>query len=296
MWFFVENRFVEDQAATVSVTDHSFLYGDGCFEGIGVCDGKILHLDEHVNRLFHSCRMLRLDLQHSKDEVRSLILETAKRNGMDTSPFGYLRPLVSRGAGPLGLKWSIGLGPAKLYVIPQLGQRRISYMGEMETLTAATTSMTRATPSSLDPRVKSNNYLTSILAFLDAQDRGADIAILRDEKGFISEGHAMNLFCIKDGALRAPHTSVALAGITRANVMPIARELGYECTETLLTLYDLVNADEAFITSSLEGVAAISSIDGNSLRPPVPGPITESVRGAYTNAALEAGTPVARDK
>src|ERR1700757_3566805 len=106
VWFYVNGQFVEDADAKVSVTDHSFLYGDGCFEGIGVCSGRVLHLDDHVARMFKSARMLRITVPVSEAELRNLILETAARNGMAQSKMGYLRPLLSRGAGPLGVKYS----------------------------------------------------------------------------------------------------------------------------------------------------------------------------------------------
>ena len=292
MWFYVNGRFVEDEAAKISVTDHSFLYGDGCFEGIGVCEGRVLHLDEHVTRLFKSARLLRMEVPISWADLRALILETAARNGMDHSPMGYLRPLLSRGAGPLGLKYSNKLGPATLVIIPQLGDRRIAYTGEIEIMSAVFSSYQRPGPGSLDARIKANNYLTYILAFLEAQDRGADIAILRDPSGYVAEGHAMNLFCVHGGRIYVPQESLALAGITRRNVIATARRVGYECVETNLTRYDLVAADEVFVTSSLEAIAAIGTIDGEQLPTPIPGAVTSVVRAAYVTVALEKGTPV----
>jgi len=292
MWFYVNGRFVEDEEAKVSVTDHSFLYGDGCFEGIGVCEGRVLHLDEHVTRLFKSARLLRMEVPVSWADLRDLILETAARNGMDRSPMGYLRPLLSRGAGPLGLKYSNKLGPATLVIIPQLGDRRIAYTGEIEIMSAVFSSYQRPGPGSVDARIKANNYLTFILAFLEAQDRGADIAILRDPAGYVAEGHAMNLFCVHGGRIYVPQESLALAGITRRNVIATARRVGYECVETNLTRYDLVAADEVFVTSSLEAIAAIGTIDGEQLPTPIPGAVTSVVRAAYVTVALEKGTPV----
>ena len=292
MWFYVNGEFVQDDDAKVSVTDRSFLYGDGCFEGIGVCEGRILHLDEHVTRLFKSARLLRIEIPVGPEELRALIIETAAHNGMDKSPMGYLRPLLTRGAGPLGLKYSNKLGPATLVIIPQLGDRRIAYTGDMEILSAVCSSYQRPGPGSLDARIKANNYLTYILAFLEAQDRGADVAILRDPAGYVAEGHSMNLFCVHDGRLYAPQESLALAGITRRNVITTARRLGYECIETNLTRYDIVAADEVFVTASLEAVAAIGSIDGKPLPAPIPGTHTTAIRAAYVKTALETGTPI----
>lgn len=292
MWFYVNGQFVEEEEAKVPVTDHSFLYGDGCFEGIGVCNGRVLHLDEHVTRLFKSARMLRITVPVSWSELRELILETASRNAMDESKMAYLRPLLSRGAGPLGLKYSNKLGPATLVIIPQIGDRRIAYTGEIEIFTAAFSTYQRPGPSSLDARIKANNYLTYIMAFLEVQDHGADIAIMRDPNGYIAEGHAMNMFCVHDARVFVPTESLALSGITRKNVIATARRISYECTETNLTRYDLAAADEVFVTSSLEAIAAIGSIDGEPLPGPVPGPVTTAIREAYVKFALETGTPV----
>jgi branched-chain amino acid aminotransferase len=292
MWFYLNGHFVEEENAKVSVTDHSFLYGDGCFEGIGVCNGRVLHLEEHVARLFKSARLLRIKVPVSPPELHQLILETASRNGMDESRMGYLRPLLSRGAGPLGLKYSNKLGPATLVIIPQLGDRRISYTGEIEILTAAFSSYQRPGPSSLDARIKTNNYLTYVMAFLEVHDRGADVAIMRDPDGYIAEGHAMNLFCVRDRRVLVPPESFGLSGITRKNVIATARTIGYECTETNLTRYDLIAGDEVFVTSSLEAIAAIGAIDGEPLPGSVPGPVTTAIREAYVKFALETGTPV----
>jgi branched-chain amino acid aminotransferase len=291
MWIYLDGEFVEDSEAKVSVTDHSFLYGDGCFEGIGVFEGRVLHLDEHVERLYHSARMLRIPVPLAPDELRSLILETASRNGMDARSMGYLRPLLSRGAGPLGLKWTPSIERPTLTIIPQLSDRRIGYGGEMDVLTAVVTSQVRAPSTAIDPRIKANNYLPSILAFFEAHDRGADVGILRDAQGFLSEGHAMNLFCVRDGVVLAPMESAALAGITRKNVLAAARKAGFEVRETNLTTYDLICADEAFVTSSLEGVAALGAVNDVAFAP-VPGPVTGKVRDIYVREALAAAVPV----
>jgi branched-chain amino acid aminotransferase len=292
MWFYLNGRFVEDDEAKVPVTDHSFLYGDGCFEGIGVCSGRVLHLDDHVARMFKSARMLRLAVSVTQAELKDLILETAARNGMAESKMGYLRPLLSRGAGPLGVKYSNKLGPATLVIIPQIGDRRIAYTGEIETLTAAFSTYHRAGPSSLDARIKANNYLTYIMAFLEAQDHGADVAILRDPEGYISEGYGMNLFAVHDSRVFVPNESLALAGITRKHVIATARRIGCECSERNMTRYDITTADEVFVTSSLEAITAIRAIDGEPLPAPVPGPVTTAIRDAYVKFALDTGTSV----
>lgn len=290
MWFYVDSRWVTEAQATVSVTDHSFLYGDGCFEGIAACDGRLLHLDEHVDRLLASARALRIEPPVPADELRALLLEAAARNGMRDAPYGYLRPIISRGVGPLGVGWSDRLGPARLTIVPQLSERRIGLVGDAEVLSAVVTRRRRADASAVDPRVKSNNYLPSILAYLDARARGADVALLCDERGHVTEGHAMNLFCVRDGRVIAPPRTAALEGITRRHVIGVARRLGYECAEEGFAPYDLETADEAFVTSSLDGVTALGSVDGVALA--APGPVTLALREAYAAEAIAGGVEV----
>ena len=272
------------------VTDHGFLYGDACFEGIAVCGGRVLHLDEHVERLLLSARALRIAPPVGADELRALVLEAAARNGMADSPSGYLRPIITRGAGPLGVGWSDRLGPARLIIIPQGSERAVAFSGQIHVLDAVVTRQRRADPHAVDPRVKSNNYLPSILAFLDARARGADVAILCDDRGHVSEGHAMNVFCLREGRLRTPPATSALEGITRRHVIEIARRLGHDCREEPFTPYDLVCAGEAFVTSSLDGLAALGSVDGMPLA--APGPLTRELRETYVAQALADGVAV----
>jgi branched-chain amino acid aminotransferase len=290
MWCLVDSEWVPAERARVPVTDHGFLYGDACFEGVAVCEGRVLHLDEHVARLLLSARALRIAPPVGADELRALLLEAAARNGMADSPSGYLRPIISRGAGPLGVSWSDRLGPARLTIIPQGSERTVALSGPIPVFDAVVTRQRRADPHAVDPRVKSNNYLPSILAFLDARGRGADVAILCDERGHVSEGHAMNVFCLREGRLRTPPATSALEGITRRHVIETAQRLGHDCREEPFTPYDLVCAEEAFVTSSLDGLAALGSVDGTPL--PAPGPVTQELREAYVARALADGVAV----
>lgn len=293
MWVYLNGEFVSEQDAVVPVTDHSFLYGDGCFEGIGVFSGRVIHLGEHVDRLYRSARMLRIPVPVQPAELADLIVETARRNGMGGSAgTGYLRPILSRGTGPLGVSWSTRIEKPTLAIVPQVGQRKIEFGEEIPVLRAVISPITKPDPASSEPRIKTNNYLNSILAFLDAADKGADAAILRDQRGFVCEAHGMNIMAVVRDRIATPPEGVALAGITRANVLRTASELGIEWAETSLTPYDLICADEVLLTASLEGVSAVSAIDGRALPDPVPGVITRRLREAYVKRALGDGVPV----
>jgi branched-chain amino acid aminotransferase len=296
MWVYLNGAFVEEENARVSVKDHGFLYGDGCFEGIGVFSGRVIHLSEHVARFYRSARMLRIPVPVPPAELGDLIVETARRNGMGGSAgTGYLRPILSRGVGPLGVSWSDRIEKPTLVIIPQSGERKIAYGEETPVLTAVISRFTKPDPASAEPRIKTNNYLNSVLAFLDAADRGADVAILRDQRGFICEAHGMNIMTVVRDRILSPPEGVALAGITRANVLRVASELGIDWAETSLTPYDLLCADEVFVTASLEGVSAVSTIDGQAMPGPVPGPTTRRLRDAYVKRALSDGVPVGTD-
>jgi branched-chain amino acid aminotransferase len=294
MWFYVNGEFVEDQDAKISVTDRAFLYGDGCFEGLGVFRGRIPHLDDHIARLYRSARMLRIEIPLSREQLRDVILETAARNGMRDVDSAYMRPLITRGCGPLGVKNSRNLGTPTVVVIPQLTGRRAMFGEEIEICSAVLTRFVRAGAATLDPGIKSNNYIPSILAFLEAQDREAqaEVAVLHDAQGFLAEGHAMNIFCVLDNVLYSPMASAALRGITRMHVLRVAKQLGVETQERNLTDYDLICADEAFVTSAMESVAAIGSVNGDPMLGEVPGPLTKKIRAAYLEYAWETATEV----
>ena len=294
MWYYLNGQFVEDADATVSVTDRAFLYGDGCFEGLGVTQGKIPHLDDHIDRFYRSARMLRIEVPITASALKIAILQTGSRNGMRDVAGAYMRPLLSRGSGPLGVKNSRKVGPPTLVIIPQMTGRETLFGDHIEICNAVLTRYARTGSASLDPAIKSNNYLTSILAFMEAQDRDpdVDVAVLRDPQGFLAEGHAMNLFTVKDGRILTPMSSGALRGITRHYVLNVARGLGYETIETNLSDYDLVCADEAFVTSAMESIAAIGRVNGEALPGPIPGPITRRLRVAYLEHAIATATEI----
>lgn len=288
--FYVDGRFVPEEEALVPVTDHGFVYGDAFFEAIGVCQGRVLDLDAHLERFAWSARMMRIPLPAPIPEVRALLLETASRNGLRSAPAGGLRTIVSRGRGPLGVDASDQVGPPTFTIIASAGEDRLT--GPVQAVDAVTSTFTRPNPSSHETRIKATGYLTSILAFFEARDRGADIAILRDATGHVAEGHHANVFCVRRGAVCCPPADAGLAGVTRAGVLAAAASLGYPCREAPLTTYDLRCADEAFVTSTGTGIKALRTMDGDELPGPVPGPVTQAVRDAYVERVLDTGVPV----
>jgi branched-chain amino acid aminotransferase len=288
--FYVNGEYVREEDATISVLDRGLLYGDACFESVGIRDGRLLFLDEHLARFERSARVLDIESPVAPEELREIVLETGARSGMSDTAAGTLRPLLTRGRGA-SVAGARSAGRPTLVVIPQVAEVDPR---NLTPRSAAFVTVTRPAPSTLDLRIKSTNYLASVLAWLEADGRGAEVAILRDERGFVSEGHSMNLFAVTAGAVRTPPATSALAGITRTCVLEAAGELGCETAETALTSYDLLCADEVFGTSAMWGVIPIGSIDGRVLAEPAPGPMTRTLAAAYETRGAASGTPIER--
>jgi branched-chain amino acid aminotransferase len=290
--FYVDGEFVAAEDAKVHVSDRGFLYGDGCYESVGVWDGAVVQLDEHLARLGRSAAMLRISLPVTLDRLRELLLELAARNGMRDVAVGHLRPLVTRGNGPLGVKNVHPPGGSTLAIIADvLDAAGIDARREVPAKAIVST-LVRQAPATLDPRIKSMNYLTAVLAYLEAEERGADVAILRDSRGFVAEGHAMNLFCVRDGVLCTPPETAGLAGITRGAVLAVAREQEIRCVEAPLTVYDFARADEIFTTSAMRGLAPVGWLEGRELSTPAPGPVTRALITAHREYVRRTATPV----
>jgi branched-chain amino acid aminotransferase len=292
MKVYINGKFVDEAEAVVSVFDRSFLYGDGIFEGIGVYRGRILYLKEHVERFYRSAVGVGIAIPEPPAAMEKIILETARVNAMTT---GYLRPLVTRGVGPLGLSSSAQVRNPNVLVIPQ-GAGRIKYEGDVPGFTAAVVTVRRTPPDCLDPRIKSNNYLNNILAQREAQLAGSDLAVMLDARGFIAEGQADNLFCVTSGRLRAPHSHNALDGITRRVVLDLGREMTLNPAEEDLTVYDFLHADELFATNTLDGIRHIARFQGVEIGGGAMGPITAELRRRYVEHALVHGTPVSPEE
>ena len=281
---YVNGKLVPLSEAKVSVTDRSFLYGDGAFEGIQVQGGIIYQLDEHVERLFRSCRYLRIAVPLSGAEMRGAIIEVVRGNGLAD---GYLRPLVTRGEGPLGIDRGDELGPPNVVIVPQHRQTR-----EGRALRAKVLSVRRTPPQCMDPRVKSNNYLNNIMGKLEQKASGADLGIMLDLEGFVAEGCGENIFAVRAGALLTPPPFHALDGLTRQAVLKIAAREAVSAAERPMTLYDLFTAAEVFVTATMTGIAYVTEIDGRPVGDGQPGPLSRRLRDLLRRYLDETGTKV----
>jgi len=285
---YIDGEFYPSEKACVSVFDHGLLYGDGVFEGISIYNGRIFKLDQHTRRMYESAKTIQLTIPLTEQELKSAIIETARTNKLKQ---GYVRPILTRGVGVMGLNPKNCAKPT-LIIIPQRPQD-YSLLGAGRTPARAIVSTIRRNPvSSLPARAKTLNYLNNILAKLKATSAGLDEAIMLDERGFVSEATGENLFLVHSGRVSTPPLQASvLPGITREVVMGITRELHIAFEERDLTIHDLYNANEAFLSSSSVEIQPLIEIDGRIVSNGE-GPITRSIRQRFDEIKGSEGTPV----
>lgn len=284
---FLDGKWVPEADAKISVYDHGFLYGDGVFEGIRAYNGRVFRLDEHVDRLFESARALLLDIPYTRAEMRELILEACRVNGLRNA---YIRPIVARGKGDLGLD------PRKCKVATTVILARefgALYGDKYEKgLSLVTCSTRRTPPQCLSPNIKSLNYLNNILARIEVNARGADEGIMLDMNGLVSEATADNIFVVRRGALNAPPTANSLKGITRAAVIDVAHRLAVPVSHEPMTLFDVYNSDEVFITGTAAEIAPCVTVDDRRIGDGKPGPVTKRLIEGFRELTASTGTPI----
>jgi len=283
---YMDGEFVPAGLASVSVFDHGFLYGDGVFEGIRAYDGKVFKLKEHVDRLFDCAKVIDLKIPVSKEEFQEIILKTLRKNNLKDA---YIRPIVTRGKGDLGLDPQKCPKPSIIVITREWGK----LYGDLyeKGLKAVTVTVRRNPIDSLPPNVKSLNYLNNIFAKIEANAKGGDEAIFLDHNGYISEGSGDNIFIIKNGAVATPPTLNNLKGITRAVAIELINDLGLPFRETNLGLFDIYSADEIFVTGTAAEIAPIIEIDGRPVDDGKPGKITKKLMDKFRKIVTD-GTPI----
>lgn len=290
---YVNGELVPAEKASVSVFDHGFLYGDGVFEGIRVYKGRIFKLDEHIERLYDSAHVIMLKIPLSREEMRKAVIDTVRANGiMD----GYIRLVVSRGPGDLGLDPRKCKNPTVVIIADtiQLYPKELYEKG----LRVVTVPTRRNITEALNPRIKSLNYLNNIMAKIEANNFGDFVheAIMLDVNGYVVECTGENIFIVDKGKLVTPPTYIgALEGITRNTVISLARDMGIEVEESLLTRYNLYVADECFLTGTAAEVAPVAEIDGRKIGEKVPGEITSKLLKGFREMTMREGVPVYRE-
>jgi len=274
---YINGKLYDKADAKISVYDHGLLYGDGVFEGIRVYEGKVFRLAEHVERLYDSARSIRLEIPMTREQMAQAVNDTVTANAKRT---GYIRLLVTRGAGYLGLDPRKATNPQIIIIVdditlypPEL------YENGME---IATVSTIRNHPNALNPRIKSLNYLNNILAQIEAVQAGCFEALMLNHKGEVAECTGDNIFIAKRGILKTPPPDAGiLEGVTRGAVLELARAAKIPVQENALTRHDVYTADECFLTGTAAEVVPVVKCDGRALGTGRPGPITRQLRERF---------------
>jgi branched-chain amino acid aminotransferase len=273
----IDGQWLDRDNAKVSVFDHGLLYGDGVFEGMRVYNGRTFRLETHINRLYDSAKAIMLEVPMSRADMIALTIEGVKRAGLTE---GYLRHIITRGVGDLGLDPRKCPKPSIIIIFDTIKLWPSDvYERGLNVVTAGTPTPHR---EALSPRVKSLNYLPHILAKLEGIVAGADDVIMLDSAGSIAEASGMNLFIVKDGVLSTPASYAGiLKGVTRDVVIEVALEAGLTVRETMLNRYDLYTADEAFFTGTAAEIAPIRQVDGRQIGGGPNGPVTRDLTARF---------------
>ncbi len=268
--------FPKDEAK-ISVYDHGLLYGDGVFEGIRVYGGNVFLLSEHVERLYESARAIRLEIPLFQQDMIDAVNNTVKANQIED---GYVRLVVTRGAGTLGLDIRRTSNPQVIIIADTITlYPQEIYEEGMKLVTASTI---RNHPQALSPKIKSLNYLNNILAKIEGTDTGCVEALMLNHQGDVAECTGDNIFIVKNGVIQTPSSdSGILEGITRNAVIRLARGVGLSVEETTLTRHDIYVADECFLTGTAAEVIAVVSLDGRTIGDGKPGRITQDLRQGF---------------
>jgi branched-chain amino acid aminotransferase len=274
---YINGKLFDKQDAKVSVYDHGFLYGDGIFEGIRVYGGKVFKLREHVDRLYDSARHIHLEIPIDRAQMTEAVLSTVAANNKKD---GYIRLIVSRGAGTLGLDPRKTSDPQIIIIVDDIALYPPElYESGLEIVTAATI---RNHPNATNPRIKSLNYLNNILAKIEGIRAGCVEALMLNHKGEVAECTGDNIFLVKNGILRTPPIDAGiLEGITRNAVMDLARQAGITVQEIALTRHDVYAADEVFLTGTAAEVIPVVKCDGRPIGAGKPGPMTRQLREKF---------------
>jgi branched-chain amino acid aminotransferase len=288
---YIDGKYYPRSEAKVSVFDHGLLYGDGVFEGIKSYNGTVFQLNEHLDRIYFSAKAIMLKMPLSKEEMAQAVLETLRKNNLKDA---YVRLIVTRGLGDLGLD------PRKcpkstviVIAIPLL--QLYDEEKRIRGVSMIVASVRRDPVDATTHEIKSLNYLNSILAKIEANNVGADEAIILDTQGLVSEASAENVFIVKNGTVMTPPaTSGPLAGITASVVKNVAKKLGYTVVERAITVAELYAADEAFLTGTAAELMPIREVNMRQIGEGKMGPVTERLLkefGAFVKDSKN-GTPI----
>jgi branched-chain amino acid aminotransferase len=282
---YIDGKYVERSKAVVSIFDHGLLYGDGIFEGIRAYGGSVFRLDDHVERLYDSAKAIHLKIPMTKHEMTETILETLRKNRLRD---GYVRVVVTRGTGDMGVDPSLCREPT-VFIIAESVATSLGPK-EPKVLKVIMASIRRDFVDSTSHEMKSLNYMNSILAKLEANNAGADDAVLLDHRGLVSEATVTNIFIVKDGKVSTPSSAAGiLHGITRNRIIKLCSDLGLEVQERDITPFELQTADEVFLAGTKSEIRAVGSIGGSRVGSGGVGPITRQLYQEFGKLVLRRG-------
>jgi len=276
LYAYVNGQYVRKEEASVSVYDHGFLYGDGVYEAIRCYNGVVFKLKEHLNRLYESAKSIRLTVPIDKQELSRVVVDVLKKNQLKN---GYVRIVLSRGVGRMGVD---PRNCPKATVVVMAEAREPLFGDDVKGISAIISSLRRTPSWSLDPRIKTLNYLNNILAKIEAIDAGVEEAIMLNEQGYVAETSTENIFIIKNNDVSTPHPSLGvLKGITRDVVIQSVKELNYPLEERSITVHELYNADEIFVTGTAAEIVPIVKISGRIVGNGEVGPRFKSILNQF---------------
>ena len=274
---FMNGTLVSENDAKVSVFDHGLLYGDGVFEGLRSYGGQVFRLDAHIDRLWESAKAICLEIPMSKKEVSSAVNATLEANQLVD---GYVRLVVTRGAGSLGLDPNRTSHPQVIVIADTITLYPREFYDKGLSIITASTQRTHS--AALSPRIKSLNYLNNIMAKLEGLRAGCVEALMLNHKGEVAECTGDNIFVVRSGTLVTPPSDAGiLEGITRGAVIELAEVAKIDCQEKTLVRHDLYTADECFLTGTAAEVIPVVEIDSRSIGNGVPGPITKRLTADF---------------
>ena len=279
---YINGQFFAPDEAKISVFDHGLLYGDGVFEGLRIYNGKVFRMAQHLRRLYDSAKAIHLAIPISVAEMEQAVLDTVKESGLSD---GYIRLVITRGAGSLGLGPERTSNPQTIIIVDKISlYPQEFYENGLEIITASTI---RNHPGALSPRIKSLNYLNNIMAKIEGSKAGCLEALMLNHKGEVAECTADNIFIVRDGKLLTPPTDAGiLDGVTRDAVLEIARDAQIPAFEKTLTRHDVYVADECFMTGTAAEIISVVKIDDRLIGDGKPGPVTRKLKELFHQLTL----------
>lgn len=287
LMIYLDGQLVPETEAKISVFDHGLLYGDGVFEGIRFYNGRVFRLEQHIRRLYDCAKSILINIPMTPSEMIKATCETVAANRLQD---GYIRLVITRGVGPMGLSPYKCPRPSVIIIASTISlYPKEAYENG---LTMATVATRRPSHDILSPQVKSLNYLNNIMAKVEAIQAGAEEGLMLNDVGLVAECTGDNLFIIRDGIISTPPlTAGALDGITRGVVFEIARDLGVPIRERDLSRHDVFTADECFLTGTAAEVIAAVKLDQRCIGSGKPGGLTQKIIARFRELTATTGTP-----